>query len=137
MKPRNELKQQIYGCACACCRAVKFLIEGCDAHLQVSRSRPGRLCEIAVVAAAGEVGLLKENVVAERRKYAEHLGVTLSGPVSNADAPVHIEWATRNSNHNPDARERINLGRARALFSDGRYRICGVYESPQELSTRS
>ena len=125
----NDLKKQIYECECQPCKAIVWLMEQCGAHFVFSRLRPGRLCEIAVVAAAGEVGLPKEHVVAERRKYAEHLQATLSGPTSDSDEPVHIEWAISNSNHNPDASERINLGRAYATFSDGRYRIRTECES--------
>lgn len=129
MTTPKDLKKQIYACECERCSAIVCLIEQCDAHLKFSPSRAGRLCELAVVAAAGEDGLLKEHVVAERRQYAEHLGVTLSGPTSNADQPVHIDWAIRNSNHNPNAAERINLGRAHASFSDGRYRIHRSFKS--------
>jgi hypothetical protein len=59
--------------------------------------------------------------VHERRKYAQHLGIQLSGPTSDADHPNHIHWALEHSNHNPDARNRINLGRARATYSKGRF----------------
>jgi len=123
MTTSNDLKNQIYSCDCERCKALVCLIEQCDAHLLFSPTRAGRLCELAVVAATGDSGLPKEVVVTERRAYAEHLHLVLSGPTSDADDPIHIDWAIHNSNHNPDATERINLGRARALFSDGRYRI--------------
>lgn len=120
----NDLKTQIYSCECERCKALVWLIEQCDAQLLFSPTRAGRLCELAVVAAAGDVGLPKELVVAERRAYADHLRITLSGPTSDADEPVHIDWAIRNSNHTPDATEQINLGRARAsLDESGRYRL--------------
>lgn len=58
--------------------------------------------------------MLESEIVAARRAYAASLGVTLSGAISNADEPVHIHHAVSNSNHNPNASNRINLGRARA-----------------------
>ncbi|HBO5735574.1 TPA: hypothetical protein L4595_003937 [Pseudomonas aeruginosa] len=59
--------------------------------------------------------MLESEIVAARRAYAASLGVTLSGAISNADEPVHIRrHAVSNSNHNPNASNRINLGRARA-----------------------
>lgn len=56
--------------------------------------------------------MLESEIVAARRAYAASLGVTLSGAISNADEPVHIHHAVSNSNHNPNASNRINLGRA-------------------------
>lgn len=56
--------------------------------------------------------MLESEIVAARRAYAASLGVTLSGAISNADEPVHIRHAVSNSNHNPNASNRINLGRA-------------------------
>ena len=119
----NDLKEQIYGCKCERCRAVVWLVEDCGARLQFSPIRGGRLCELAVVAAAGSAGMLPEEIVTARRDYAKHLRITLSGPTSNAENPNHIEWTIENSNHNPDARNRVNLGRARASFTGGRYRL--------------
>ncbi|OTK03381.1 hypothetical protein [Pseudomonas aeruginosa] len=58
--------------------------------------------------------MLESEIVAARRAYAASLGVTLSGAISNTDEPVHIHHAVSNSNHNPNASNRINLGRARA-----------------------
>ncbi len=58
--------------------------------------------------------MLESEIVAARRAYAASLGVTLSGAISNADEPVHIHHAVSNSNHNPNASNRINLGRAQA-----------------------
>ena len=55
--------------------------------------------------------MLESEIVAARRAYAASLGVTLSGAISNADEPVHIRHAVSNSNHNPNASNRINLGR--------------------------
>lgn len=123
MSKRNPLKQQIYNCKCPHCRAIVALAEERGAKLQFSESRAGRLCELAVVAAAGSVGLPDHEVVSQRRAYAVHLGLTLSGSTSNADSPVHIAWAVTNSNHNRDARNRVNIGQALATYTGGRYRL--------------
>ncbi|MDM4796970.1 hypothetical protein QT611_28085 [Pseudomonas aeruginosa] len=64
--------------------------------------------------------MLESEIVAARRAYAASLGVTLSGAISNADEPVHIRHAVSNSNHNPNASNRINLGRARAYKKGAR-----------------
>jgi len=123
MSKRNELKDRIYTCQCKCCRALVWLREDCGAELQVSPTRAGRLCELAVVAAAGRYGLPDYEVVAQRRAYAAHLDLVLSGPTSNADSPVHIAWAVTNSNQNSNARNRVNLGSAQATYTDGVYRL--------------
>ena len=117
----NDLKKMIYDCKCRRCRAVKKLVEEHGADLRFSESRAGRLCELAVVAAEGSVGILESEVVEARRSYAEHLNVQLSGPTSDAELPAHIAWAVINSNHNPDAKSRINLGSAKASYSNGKY----------------
>ena len=119
----NKLKEFIYECNCNRCKAVVKLVEDSGAILQFVPSRAGRLCELAVVAAEGEEGMEKSKVVSERRKYAEHLDVELSGGTSNSNDPVHIEWAINNSNHNPNAKNRINLGTAKASFANGKYRL--------------
>ncbi|MGC3450492.1 hypothetical protein ACPTGM_33650, partial [Pseudomonas aeruginosa] len=56
-----------------------------------------------------------ENVAA-RGAYAASVGVTLSGAISNADEPVHFHHAVSNSNLNPNASNRMKLGRARAYI---------------------
>ena len=119
----NQFRQQIYGCGCERCRALVSLVEGSGARVQVSPERAGRLCELAVVAASGTNGLDEADVVAARRAYARHLGIDLSGPTSNSDDPVHIGWAIENSNHNRYAKNRINLGKARASIANERYRL--------------
>lgn len=110
----NNFKQQIYGCTCDRCRAVVRLVEERGAVFQFSPTRAGRLCELAVVAAEGVTGMARSKVVLARREYANHLRIKLSGPVSNADTPVHIEHAVTDSNHNANASNQINLGQARA-----------------------
>lgn len=77
--------------------------------------------------------MLESEIVAARRAYAASLGVTLSGAISNADEPVHIRHAVSNSNHNPNASNRINLGRARAYKKKGARKVItssSTLESP-------
>lgn len=83
----------------------------------------GRHCEIAVVAAAGATGVRERDIVALRRKYAEHLGLKLGGPVQDAETPVHVEHAIENHSRNPAAKWPINLGSARAAREGDRYFI--------------
>jgi hypothetical protein len=120
MKRHNALREQIGECKCLQCKAVVSLVER-GAKLRFSPNAGGRLCELAVVAASGAQGIAKNDVVAERRRYAQHLGIELSGPTSNSDKPNHITWALSNSNHTAGASNRINLGRAKASFSGGRF----------------
>jgi hypothetical protein len=120
MPKKNDLKAQVLECECGRCRAlVRLLNHG--AQLVFSPTRAGRLCELAVVAAAGSEGILETEIVEERRAYARHLGVKLSGSTCNSPEPVHIRWALVNSNHNPNAKERINLGESKASRSADRF----------------
>lgn len=116
----NDLKQQIFQCLCKPCAAIRTLVEN-GAVLQFSPVRAGRLCELAVVAAAGTEGMRAVKVVQARRDYARHLRVELRGPVSDADQPIHIQHAVTDSNHNPNARNRINLGEMWASLVGGVY----------------
>lgn len=86
-----------------------------------SRMNPGRLCELAVVAAGAYEGVPETEVAPRRREYAKHIGAPLGPdrPTQNSDRPVHIRWAVLNPKHKPN--ERINLGSALASFRDGRY----------------
>lgn len=84
------------------------------ANLQFSSTRAGRLCEYAVVAAAGEQGISDGDVVNARRSYAGHLRINLQGPTQDADHPCHIDWACR-------ADHSVNLGIAQARHENGRY----------------
>jgi hypothetical protein len=120
----EELKSAIAACDCAECRALTGLLNEAGAKFQISTVRGGRFCEMAVVAAAGERGLPAGDIVPRRRRYAEHLGIQLSGNTQNDDKPNHIMWATKHSNHHPDASDpggRINLGLARAVERDGSF----------------
>jgi hypothetical protein len=98
-----------------------WLVEDCRAQLQFAPTRAGRLCELAVVAASGALGIAESEIVRERRAYACHLGIELSGPTSNAETPAHVHWALEHSNHNPGATNPVNIGQARATYSAGRY----------------
>jgi hypothetical protein len=97
------------------------LVENKGAVLQFDETRSGRLCELAVVAAAGTSGIAAPDVVTARRNYAMHLGVELSGPISDSRDPIHIIHAIDHSNHNTKARNRINIGTAVARYVGGRY----------------
>ena len=119
----NDLQAKIYDCECNECHAVKWLVEQAQANLAFRENAAGRLCELAVVAASKGKGIPQFLVVPQRRKYAEHLGIELSGPVSNSDTPNHIEWAIANSKHNPNAKNPIDLGRAMAKKIGERYFI--------------
>ncbi|MBV7476087.1 hypothetical protein [Pseudomonas sp. PDM31] len=121
MPKLNDFKQQIYSCECKFCRAIVWLVKDCRAQLQFAPSRAGRLCELAVVAASGAEGIAESEVVGKRRAYAQHLGIELSGPTSNAETPVHIQWALEHSNHDPKAANPVIIGQARATYSAGRY----------------
>ena len=119
----NDFKQLIYDCECNRCRALMHLVKEKGAVLQFSRSRAGRLCELAVVAATGSTGMVNGDVVPARREYARHLGIVLSGPISDSEEPVHIRHAVTNSNHNPNASSPINLGQARASHMGDVFRL--------------
>ena len=119
----NDLKKKIYSCGCKRCRSVVSLIENYGAKLRIRASSAGRLCELAVVAAEGHAGMHEQEVVGERRNYARHLRLKLDGPVSNSDKPNHIGWAYTHSNHNPEAKHRINLGAAKVYYREGVYTL--------------
>lgn len=63
----------------------------------------------------GMAGLADLEVVRARRRYALHLGVTLSGPVQDADFAIHAVHAIKNYKGAPGARHAINLGAARVV----------------------
>lgn len=121
MAQRQSLKERVFSCACTRCRAVVSLVEKKGAVFQFIEKRAGRLCELAVVAGAGARGIAAADVVPERRSYAEHVGATLSGSISDSRDPIHIIHAIDHSNHNAKARNRVNIGSARAWYSNGRY----------------
>lgn len=96
-----------------------------------SRKNPGRLCELAVVTAAGDEGVPEAEVVPRRRSYAAHLGIVLRGNTQNSDRPAHIKWAISNPKHRPA--EQIRLGHAQASLRGGRYFLTW----PSSRKTRS
>ena len=120
----NRLKEMIYNCSCENCKALVWLLEECNAHIIISEKNCGRMCELAIVAATKDLGINENSVVKERRLYAEHLGVNLGiREISNSNEPKHIKWAISNSNHNPSAKNRINIGKAKASYENGRYKL--------------
>lgn len=107
----NPLKTFIFACGCAPCRSLTALIEDAGARLLISPKNTGRMCEFAVIAAAGTGGLTEHEVVQGRRAYAEHLGVQLTGPTQNASTAAHITWSLQPPG--PGDLPRVPLGRAR------------------------
>jgi hypothetical protein len=82
------------------------------------------MCEIAVVAAAGAVGLAGDEVVTQRRAYQRHLGLVANGPLTDSPKPGHIEHAVKYSNNTPGikpSQQPIHLGRARAYTKGDRF----------------
>lgn len=121
----NDLAEFIVQCGCMTCRALTSLKRNAGAKVLISRHNTGRMCELAVVAAAGPVGLDAQAVVRRRRAYAKHLGVPLAGPIQDAEMPVHIDHAVDYSNHTTGDRKKqpIQLGSAHALREGGRYAL--------------
>ena len=110
----NPLREHVDNCSHPACVATRKLEEN-GANLILGK---GRHCEIAVLAAAGDEGLSDEEIVRERRAYADHLSVTLDGrtDATIADAPhaVHARHAAEgNINDEEDAKSPIRLGSAR------------------------
>ena len=136
-KNQNDLHDFIVACDCVRCRALTSLKVDAGANILISRINTGRMCEMAVVAAAGEDGLTSDEVVEHRAAYAQHLGVELSARSRNRPAPVHIAFAINHSNHTkPEKNNRnsINLGRAHASYRAGRYRLLWSAASVSEQS---
>lgn len=117
MAKQSELREHVSACTDPACQATKKLLQ-LGAVLRLGR---GRHCEIAVVAAAGNRGLEEHEIVAARRRYAQHLGLKLLGPVQDADAPIHVHHAIENTPRNPAARSAINLGKAEARREGTKY----------------
>ena len=115
MRRNNALMSRIAACSCNPCRALLALITEAKAELDVLPGAPGRLCEMAVVAAAGAKGLLSSEVVERRRAYQLHLGLFADGPLKNSLKPDHIKHAVKCSNHTPSVKPSqgpIHIGRA-------------------------
>ncbi len=109
----NTLRDHVNTCGHAACVATRKLEAG-GAVLTLGK---GRHCEIAALAAAGTAGLTDKDLVAARRAYAEHLGVSLdgntTGEVANAAHAIHARHAAEgNVKGMDDAKWPINLGTA-------------------------
>lgn len=125
-KNQNDLRNFIATCNCVTCRALTSLKADAGAGILISRKNTGRMCELAVVAAAGEDGLTSDEVIEHRVAYARHLRVELSARNLKRSAPIHIAFAIGHSNHittEKKYKNYINLGRAHASYRDGRYRL--------------
>jgi hypothetical protein len=123
-KNRNDLRDVIAACDCVTCRALTSLKVDAGANILISRTNTGRMCEMAVVAAAGAGGLTGDEVVEHREAYARHLGVELPAGTRNRPEPFHIAYAIEYSNHTMPGqsdRQPFNLGRAHASYAGGRY----------------
>lgn len=121
-KNRNDLRDLIAACDCVICRALTSLNVDAGANIVISRKNTGRMCEIAVVAAAGEDGLTSDDVVEHRQAYARHLGVELPAGTRNRPEPFHIAFAIKYSNRTtPGDRNSFNLGLADASYLGERY----------------
>lgn len=104
----------IKACTHPACVATRKL----EQHGANLRFGQGRHCELAVLAAAGDAGMLDADLVAGRRAYAKHLGVTLDGlttaVVADAEYAIHARWAAKgNTVGNPNAKHAIPLGTAK------------------------
>jgi hypothetical protein len=120
----NDLAARIAACSCDPCRALTALRDEAGSRLQIRPSAPGRMCEMAVVAAAGAAGLTGGEVVAHRRDYQRHLGLVADGPLKDASYPGHIEHAIKYSNNTPGikpSQQPIHVGRARAYKAGDRF----------------
>lgn len=117
----NELRAFIEACGCAPCVALTSLIRDAGAPLRISSKNTGRMCEFAVVAAAGLEGLTGYQVVQGRRAYAKHLGVQMEGPTQNGPEPGHIEWALMPPLPSSGGKPRLDLGRATPSKQNGRF----------------
>lgn len=89
----KPLRDHVDTCNHPACVATRKL-EGNGARLTLGK---GRHCERAVLAAAGAGGMTDGEIVAERRAYAEHLGVSLdgntTGEIANAAYAIHARHA--------------------------------------------
>jgi hypothetical protein len=120
----HDLVSRIAACPCDPCRALTALRNEAGSRLQIRATAPGRMCEMAVVAAAGAAGLTGEEVVAHRRAYQRHLGLVANGPLTDSPRPGHIQHAVKYSNSTPGikaSQQPIHLGRARAYMAGKRF----------------
>lgn len=89
----NRLRDHVSTCSHIACVATRRLAKN-GARLVLGK---GRHCELAVLAAAGPSGISDAELVAGRRAYAKHLGVTLegisTGEIADADTARHARHA--------------------------------------------
>ncbi len=109
----NPLRDHVDTCAHPVCISTRKL----EANGAALRLGAARHCEIAVLAAAGTQGMTDRDIVAGRRAYAEHLGVSLdgrtTGEVANAPYAIHARHAAEgNVKGEGDAVFPINIGTA-------------------------
>jgi hypothetical protein len=109
----DSLRDHVNTCDYPACVATRKL-ENNGPRLTLGK---GRHCELAVLAAAGPGGMTDGEIVAARRAYAEHLGVSLdgltTGEIANAPFAIHARHAAEgNVKGVEDAQWPINLGTA-------------------------
>ena len=98
----------------AACEATRKLKGGCRARLV---SGMGRHCEIAVLAAARDAGMLDQELVQGRREYAKHLRAGLKGDTADDDWAIHASKAAEG--RGPSVKDPINMGNARVTKERG------------------
>jgi hypothetical protein len=110
----SSLRDHVKTCHHPACIATRKL-QANGANLVLGK---GRHCELAVLGAAGTAGMMDADLVAARRAYAKHLGVSLegrtTGEIANAPNAIHAQHAAAgNVVGMPDAVHPIPLGTAR------------------------
>jgi transcriptional regulator with XRE-family HTH domain len=98
----KDLQDHIENCSHAECVATRQL-QANGARLMLGK---GRHLEMAALAAAGPQGKNGRDLVQGRRDYAKHLGVSITGPVADADWAAHAFWAAKG----PNVKDPIHLG---------------------------
>jgi hypothetical protein len=121
---KTDFASRISACPCDPCRALIALRDEAGSRLRITERSPGRMCEIAVVAAAGAAGLTGDEVVMRRGAYQRHLGLTAVGTLKASNKPIHIEHAIKFSNNKEGVKpsdQPIHIGSARAYKQGDRY----------------
>jgi hypothetical protein len=109
----SSLRDHVKTCRHSACVATRKL-QANGANLVLGK---GHHCELAVLAAAGSADMTDADLVAARRAYAKHLGVSLegrtTGEIANAEYAIHARHAADgNVVGMPDAVHPIPLGAA-------------------------
>ena len=110
----RSLRDHVDTCDHPACAATRKLFAN-GANLMLGK---GRHCEFAALAAAGPAGITDAELVAARRRYAEHLSSSLEGrtdgTIANAERAIHARHAADgNLVGHADAKDPIPLGTAR------------------------